>query len=66
MFVFPKQRKEPLTDAAHVKNVLARFDQVQDVIEEDPNLRRQRSIMGFILKKKVGMTLVTRHRLMSR
>ncbi|MBW4429995.1 MAG: hypothetical protein KME50_38050 [Nostoc desertorum CM1-VF14] len=38
MFAFPKQRKEPLTDAAHVKNALARFDQVQDVIEEDRNL----------------------------
>ncbi len=38
MFAFPKQRKEPLTDAAHVKNALARFDQVQDVTEEDRNL----------------------------
>lgn len=26
VFAFPKQRKEPLTDATHVKNALARFD----------------------------------------
>lgn len=37
-FAFPKQRKEPLTDASHVKNALARFDQVQDVPEADREL----------------------------
>lgn len=31
VFAFPEQRKEPLTDAAHVRNALSRFDQVQDV-----------------------------------
>ena len=35
VFAFPKQRKEPLTDAPHVKNALARFDQVQDVSDAD-------------------------------
>ena len=35
VFAFPKQRKEPLTDASHVKNALARFDQVQDVSDEE-------------------------------
>ena len=34
VFAFPKQRKEPLTDADHVRNALARFDQVQDVSDE--------------------------------
>ena len=34
-FAFPGQRKEPLTDAAHVKTALARFDQVQDVSDAD-------------------------------
>jgi hypothetical protein len=38
VFAFPKQRKEPLTDAAHVKNALARFDQVQDVSDKDRDL----------------------------
>lgn len=28
VFAFPKQRKEPLTDARHVRNAVARFDQV--------------------------------------
>jgi uncharacterized protein DUF6582 len=34
-FAFPKQRKEPMTDASHVKNALARFDQVKGVSDED-------------------------------
>lgn len=34
-FAFPNQRKEPLTDAAHVKNALARFDQVRDVSDAE-------------------------------
>ncbi len=34
-FAFERQRKEPLTDAGHVRNALARFDQVQDVTDED-------------------------------
>ena len=38
IFAFPKQRKEPLTDATHVKNALARFDQVQDVSDDDREL----------------------------
>jgi hypothetical protein len=37
-FAFPKQRKEPLTDAAHVRNALARFDQVEDVSDDDREL----------------------------
>ncbi len=32
---FPKQRKEPLTDAQHVRNAVARFDQVIDVSDAD-------------------------------
>ena len=35
VFAFPKERKEPLTDAAHVRNAVARFDQVIDVSEAD-------------------------------
>ncbi|HEX6536988.1 MAG TPA: DUF6582 domain-containing protein [Gemmatimonadaceae bacterium] len=37
-FAFPKERKEPLTDAQHVKNALARFDQVKDVSDEERDL----------------------------
>jgi hypothetical protein len=35
VFAFPKQRKEPLTDAAHVRNAVARFDQVTDASDAD-------------------------------
>ena len=35
VFAFPKQRKEPMTDAQHVRNAVARFDQVLDVSDED-------------------------------
>jgi hypothetical protein len=37
-YAFPKQRKEPLTDASHVQNALARFDQVEDVSDTDREL----------------------------
>jgi hypothetical protein len=30
-FAFPKERKEPLTDAGHVRNAIARFNQVEGV-----------------------------------
>lgn len=35
VFAFPNQRKEPLTDAQHVRNAVARFDQVLDASDED-------------------------------
>ena len=34
-FAFPKQRKEPLEDAAHVRDAIARFDQVKDASDEE-------------------------------
>lgn len=34
-FAFPKQRKEPLTDARHVRNAIARFDQVEGVTDTE-------------------------------
>ena len=30
-FAFPKERKEPLNNASHVRNAIARFDQVEGV-----------------------------------
>ena len=30
-FAFPEARKEPLTDADHVRNAISRFDQVEQV-----------------------------------
>jgi hypothetical protein len=32
-FAFPRERKEPLTDARHVRNAIARFDQVEGVTD---------------------------------
>jgi hypothetical protein len=34
VFAFPEERKEPLTDAHHVQNAVARFDQVIGVSDE--------------------------------
>jgi hypothetical protein len=34
-YAFPKQRKEPLNNASHVRSAIARFDQVQDVSDAD-------------------------------
>lgn len=35
VFAYPKQRKEPMTNAAHVRNALARFDQVDGVSDAE-------------------------------
>ena len=34
-YAFPKQRKEPLENASHVRNAAARFNQVQGVTEAE-------------------------------
>jgi hypothetical protein len=34
-FAFPKERKEPLVDARHVRNAVARFDQVEGVTDHE-------------------------------
>lgn len=38
VFAFPHQRKEPMTDASHVRNAIARFDQVIDASDEERDL----------------------------
>jgi hypothetical protein len=38
VFAFPKQRKEPMTDARHVRNAIARFDQTIGVTDSDREL----------------------------
>src|SRR4051812_5795618 len=44
-FAFPEQRKEPLNAASHVRNAIARFDQVRDVTDaqRDEAFRRIKS-----------------------
>ena len=34
-FAFPKQRKEPLENASHVRNAIARFNQVKGVSDDE-------------------------------
>ena len=34
-FAFPDQNKEPLENASHVRNAIARFNQVKDVSDDD-------------------------------
>jgi len=41
-FAFPRERKEPLTDARHVRNAIARFDQVEGVSDAERDEAWQR------------------------
>jgi len=34
-YAFPKEEKEPLNDAAHVRNAIARFNQVKGVTDAE-------------------------------
>jgi cell division protein FtsX len=34
-YAFPKEEKEPLNDAAHVRNAVARFNQVKGVTDAE-------------------------------
>ena len=34
-YAFPKERKEPIHDAAHVRNAIARFNQVEGVNDDE-------------------------------
>jgi hypothetical protein len=47
-FAFPRVRKEPLNDARHVRNAIARFDQVRDVsdAERDEAFKRIKRAAG--------------------
>jgi hypothetical protein len=35
VYAFPEKRKEPMTNASHVRNAIARFDQVKDVSDSE-------------------------------
>ena len=38
VFAFPRERKEPLTDASHVRSAIARFNQVTGVTDDERDL----------------------------
>ena len=57
VYAFPRQLKEPLTDASHVKNALARFDQVEGVSDADrelafANIKKAAAHYGVTVKEK--------------
>ena len=57
VFAFPTQRKEPLTDADHVRNALARFDQVDGVSDKErdlafANIKKAASYYGVDVHEK--------------
>ena len=57
VYAFPKHKKEPLTDASHVRNALARFDQVQGVSDTDreqafANIKAAAKHYGVDVKEK--------------
>ena len=54
-FAFPRVRKEPLNDASHVRNAIARFDQVKDV-SDDERAEAFRRIKRAAAKFGVDMT----------
>jgi hypothetical protein len=45
-FAFPALRKEPLVSASHVRDALARFDQVQEASDTDRALARFDQVQG--------------------
>ena len=57
-FAFPDQRKEPLENASHVRNAIARFDQVKDVSDADREKAFQRIKKAA---KKFGVEMKETH-----
>ena len=51
-YAFPKQRKEPIEDARHVRNAIARFDQVEDVTDAERDAAWERILAAA---KKFGV-----------
>jgi hypothetical protein len=53
-FAFPEQRKEPLENASHVRNAIARFDQVEGVTDAERDAAWKRIVAAA---KKHGVTV---------
>jgi len=54
-FAFPEQQKEPIENASHVRNAIARFNQVKDVTESQRDAAWKR-IKAAAKKYKVEMS----------
>lgn len=62
-FAFPKERKEPLTDAAHVRSAIARFAEVRGVSEAErsqafANIKAAASYFGISMRASSWRDLV--------
>ena len=65
-FAFPKERKEPLSDARHVQEAVARFDQVKDVTNKErdeawKHIQKAAKKFGVELQEKDWRELFTRN-----
>jgi hypothetical protein len=61
-FAFPGKRKEPLNNASHVRNAIARFDQVKDVTDKERE-EAFHNIKAAAKKYGVDMTETSWHQL---
>ena len=62
-YAFPEKRKEPLEDATHVRNALARFNQVEGVTDEErkeafANIKKAAKKFGVEVNEKDWKELV--------
>jgi hypothetical protein len=64
-FAFPKERKEPLTDARHVRNAIARFDQVEGVTDAERD-RAWKRILGAAKKFDIEVSEKSWHEMFER
>ena len=64
-FAFPKERKEPLNDADHVRNAVARFNQVKGVSDDERDAAWKR-IKGAAKKHGVEIEESSWHDLKAR
>jgi hypothetical protein len=65
VFAYPHERKEPMTDASHVRNAIARFDQVRGVSDDArelafANIRKAAKHYGVAMTEKEWKELVRR------
>lgn len=66
VFAFPRERKEPLVDARHVQEAIARFDQVQNVTNKERDeawrrIKRAAEKFDVELNEKDWRELFQRH-----
>lgn len=65
-FAFPKERKEPLNNASHVRNAMARFNQVEGVSDDERDeawsrIRRAAKKHGVEVHEKSWRELGKKH-----